>query len=171
MKRLFIFITLFTIAAIAVQADDFRINLIGGYKLPEGTAVKDIYGNNIVFGAGIDVFLSDSFSLSGEYLFDSDNAKTQVTKENLDITIHHIHLGGKYYAFESSGIFFGAGGAFVSLDESAPFGDFDDTGFGFYLETGINFSMFLLKAQYEFAEIGDENAGGFSVLAGASFEL
>jgi opacity protein-like surface antigen len=170
MKRLFIFITLFTIVAIAAQAD-VQVNLLGGLKLSEGAAVKDTYGNNILFGAGFDIFLSDSFSLSGEYLLDSDSAKTFVTKENLDITIHHIHLGGKYYAFESSGIFFGAGGSFLSLEEKTPFGSFDDTGFGFYLETGINFSIFLLKAQYEFAEIGDENAGGFSVLAGASFEL
>ncbi len=177
-----ILIAVLALAMVAVPAaaeETFSIGVEGGYFVPADDDFNDIYGGNMIFGVNLGVMLSSKLKLEVAGDTFSADSTTAITQQDINLSLMMVRLGG-YYLFDMGEVTpkLGAGLSYTSLDEETPFGDFSDSGIGWFIGAGadmklsekIKFGVELLYNDVSISgDFGDESVGGFAFVMILSF--
>ena len=158
-----------------IAAQTVRIGVEGGYFMPSEQIFKDVYGSGgVCYGGNITFFVTSKISL--EAGFNSYNQEGTVTNSTGKTTlgIQTIRLGG-FYHFGNGKLVprIGAGGIYSFVSEETPYGDFDDSGAGWFAGAGVDLqlsgSLYLgLEGLYQDTKItgdfGEVSIGGIVLL-------
>jgi opacity protein-like surface antigen len=152
----------------------FTVGLEAGYFMPTDDDFNDIYGSGSVFGLNAGYGITENIELLIGGNFYSGDAKTAVSNETVEISLITARLG-VFYLFDMGKITpkVGAGIAYASVDEDTPFGNFTDSGIGWFAAAGVDMPLgkkLLVGAEILYSDItiegdfGDQTVGGLTIL-------
>jgi opacity protein-like surface antigen len=164
----------FCATGIALADKNFKAGLEIGYFIPSDEDFSDIYGGNVIFGVNLAYLLSPNLQLEFAGDIYSAEGKTEITEQTVELDLIKARLGG-FYIFNVEGIKpkAGAGFAYCSVDETTPFGDFSDSGIGWFIGAGADMELAdMLSAGLEIiysdvnieGDFGDQSTGGIAIL-------
>lgn len=165
----------FTQEQTQTKSKSFNIGIEAGYFMAKDEDLKDLYGSgNMIFGANMSYFVKPEFELLSGINFYSDEGKTTLTEEDIELNLTHLRIGG-YYHFNPEGLdpIVGAGLDICWVKETNPIADFDDSSIGWFAGTGVQTMLIPdIKASVDFlyssadseGDLGDIALGGFSFL-------
>ena len=183
-KKLFIMSLLLTIILSPVQAPakNLVFGIEGGYFTPGNSLFKDIYGSGgLCYGVNGAFFLTQNLSAQAGFDMYSADGTIPGTDNATSLKLSSLRLG-VFYHFDMKKFMpkIGAGAVYAGVKETNVFGDFSDSGIGFFVGTGFDYRLtevFLVGADliYHGAKIegdfGDESVGGISLLFSLKVEM
>jgi|GEM_PF-3177398 len=166
-------LVLLVISGIAPAEKNFSVGVEAGYFAPSDEDISDIYGGKFVLGANLAYLLSSNFRLQIAGDIYSAEGTTAITEQTVELDMVKLRLGG-FYVFDLGDVNprAGAGIAYCSVDESAAFDEFSDSGFGWFIAAGADMKISdSLSAGLEIlysdvnieGNFGDQSTGGLSV--------
>jgi len=152
----------------------FTIGFEAGYFMPTDDDFNDIYGSGSVFGLNLGYGITKNIELLVGGNIYSGSGTTAVSNETVEISLITARLG-VYYLLDMGKITpkVGAGLAYTSVDEDTPFGNFTDSGIGWFVAAGADMPLgekILVGAEIQYSDItiegdfGDQTVGGLSIL-------
>ncbi len=145
-----------------------------GYFMPGDSAVMDLWGSGLTFGADyLYAFPPYGIGLGVEY-FSKEKSLLLLTYSwrviPLTATFLYFFPGRENFSPYVGG---GIGYYLVKIGEEVlgiPFYEEEGSGVGFHIQGGFTFGEnFFAEAKYSTADIEGVNAGGFTILAGYRF--
>lgn len=150
--------------------------------MPGNTLFKDVYGSRgLCYGVNGAFFLGKSLSIQAGFNMYNADGTIPGSDEPTSLNLNTLRLG-VFYHFDMKKFMpkIGAGAVYAMAKEENVFGEFSDSGTGFFAGTGFDYRLtgaFLIGAEllYHDAKIegdfGDESIGGISLLLSLKVEI
>jgi len=126
-----------------VYSAGFKVSLEAGNFQPSGESFKEIYGGGFTMNLTAEVDILKNFEIYAGIMYFNASSKTEVTQENIELTLKDLQLGILYLIpISNSNIRIGGGADFCLHTETDPFGGTDDSKLGFFALLGYEFPLF-----------------------------